>query len=189
MKSYLADYIAQQRLNLQQESNHLSRQKMNLQQSNFERKMQADWENEQRRNETSLNIAQIQAQNHLESIALNNLLQSINQRAEFFQNELAKQTAHNLEMQKTAYETRANSILERLKNNAEINKLKLQAKIEIERMIMDNELKKEYLSFYKYCDLFFRLLERDLGLNAMEQNAENIEAYVRQAFEQMSLDK
>lgn len=189
MNNYLANYIAQQRLSLQQESNNISRQKMYLQQNNFERKMQADFQNEQRKNETNLHIAEMNAKNHLDSIALTYILQSINQSAEFFQNELAKQTEYNLELQKISHQTHATSILERLKNNAEINRIKLNAKLEIERMIKDNELKSQYLTFERYCDLFFRLLERDLGLNVMEQNSESIERYVAQAFEQMGLSE
>lgn len=185
MKSYLSDYIAQQRLNLQQESNNISRQKMNLQQSNFERKIQSDFENEQRKNEANIKIAQIQAQSQIDNIAINNLLQSINQSAEFFQNEIAKQTAHNLELQKISHQTHATSILERLKNNAEINKAKVNAKLEIQRMIAENELKKQYLSFEKYCDIFFRLIERELGLSEMEANAEQLQKYVNEAFAEM----
>lgn len=187
MKSYLSDYVAQKRLQLQQENNSLSREKMHLQQSNFERNLQANFENEQRKNEANIQIAKIQAQNNLELATLNNLLQGMNQTTQFFQSEFAKQTAHNLELQKISHETRATSILERLKNNAEINKAKLNAKIEIERMLQENEIKKDYLTFEGFSNLFFRLLEREMGLNSLEANAQNIETYVKQAYEQMGL--
>ena len=63
----------------------------------------------------------------------------------------------------------------------------MAAKLEIERMIQEKELQKDYLVFEKYCDIFFRLLERDLGLNVMELNAEQIERYAAEAFEQLGL--
>lgn len=185
--SHFSDYIAQRRLSLQQESNDLNRQKFAVSQANFERKMQADFENEQRKNDTNLHIAKLQAQNNIETIALTQLFQGINTTTEFYQNELAKTTAHNLELQKISHETQAMSILERLKNNAEINKIKFQAKTEIEKMILENELKKDFLTYEKYCQIFFQLLERELGLNVMEMNSQNIENYVREAYEQMGL--
>ena len=92
-------------------------------------------------------------------------------------------------MQKIAHETRTTTLLERLKNNAEINKIKLNAKLEIQRMIQAGEIQKEQLFFEKYCDLFFRLLERDLGLNAMVDNSEMIERYVKQAFDEIGFDE
>lgn len=186
--SYLSDYIAQRRLDLQMQSQSLNERKFANEQANFERKMQADFENEQRKNEANIQIAKIQAQNNLELMAVQNLLSGLNETQKFFQNEFAKQTAHELERQKVSHETRATSLLERLKNNAEINKIKLNAKLEIQRMIQAGEIQKEQLFFDKYCDLFFRLLERDLGLNLMNDNSEMIERYVKQAFDELGID-
>lgn len=45
--SYLSDYIAQRRLDLQMQSQSLNERKFANEQANFERKMQADFENEQ----------------------------------------------------------------------------------------------------------------------------------------------
>lgn len=187
--SHITDYIAQRRLALQEQSQALNERKFAIEQANFERKLQADFENEQRKNEANIQIAKIQAQNNLEAMAFQSLFNSINETQKFFQSEFAKQTAHQLEMQKISHQTRATSLLERLKNNAEINKIKLNAKIEIERMIQAGEIQKEQLYFEKYCDLFFRLLERDLGLNAMNDHSEMIEQYVAQAFEQLDLNE
>lgn len=183
----LSDYIAQQRLNLQAQSHALNERKFAIEQQNFERKIQADFHAEMRKNETNAHIATITAQNHLDSQIIESLLNGLNQTQAFFQAELAKQNQQQLDLQKISHETRAASILERLKNNAEINRAKVAAKLEIQRMIADNELRKDFLVFEKYCDIFFRLLERDLGLNAMEANAEQIERYVSEAFEQMGL--
>lgn len=55
-------------------------------------------------------------------------------------------------------------------------------------MIQAGEIQKEQLFFDKYCDLFFRLLERDLGLNLMNDNSEMIERYVKQAFDELGID-
>lgn len=185
--SQITEYIAQRRLDLQMQSQSLNERKFANEQANFERKLQADFDNEQRKNEANIQIAKIQAQNNLEVMAIQNLLNGLNETQKFFQNEFAKQTAHQLEMQKISQETRATSLLERLKNNAEINKIKLNAKLEIQRMIQEGEIKKEQLFFEKYCDLFFRLLERDLGLNAMNENSEMIERYIQQAFDEIGL--
>lgn len=185
--SYLADYIAQQRLILQAENQAFNQSKFAVEQQNFERKMQADIAAENRRNETSLQVANIQAQSQFETQALNGILQGINQTQAFLLAELAKQSQHCLDAQRLAFETRANSILERLRHNAEINKAQVAAKLEIERMVKERELQKDYLVFEKYCDIFFRLLERELGLNVMELNAEKIERYAAEAFKQMGL--
>lgn len=187
--SHISDYVAQRRLDLQIQSQSLNERKFAIEQVNFERKLQADFENEQRRNEANIQIAKIQAQNNLEVMAVQSILNGLNETQKFFQNEFAKQTAHQLEMQKIAHETRATTLLERLKNNAEINKIKLNAKLEIQRMIQAGEIQKEQLFFEKYCDLFFRLLERDLGLNAMVDNSEMIERYVKQAFDEIGFDE
>lgn len=185
--SYFSDYIAQRRLDLQTQSQSLNERKFATEQANFERKLQADFENEQRRNEASVKIANIQAQNNLEAIAIQGLFNGLNETQKFFQGELSKQTAHQLEMQKISHETMATSLLERLKNNAEINRIKLQAKNQIEQMILENHLKKDFLTFEKYCQIFFQLVERELGLNVLEANAQNVEAYVKQAYEQLGL--
>lgn len=185
--SYISDYIARQRLILQAENQAFNQTKFAIEQQNFERKMQADLSAENRRIEANLQSAKIQAQSQFESKALEGILQGLNQTQAFFQAEFAKQTQHNLDRQKLAYETRANILLERLRNNAEINKAKVAAKLEIERMVKEKELQKDYLVFEKYCDIFFRLLERDLGLNVMELNAEQIERYAAEAFEQLGL--
>lgn len=185
--SYVTDYIAQRRLDLQIQSQSLNERKFATEQANFERKLQADFENEQRKNEANIKIANIQAQNNLEAIAIQGLFNGLNETQKFFQGELSKQTAHQLEMQKISHETRATSLLERLKNNAEINKIKLQAKNQIEQMILENHLKKDFLTYEKYCQIFFQLVERELGLNILEANAQNVQAYVKQAYEQMGL--
>lgn len=185
--SYFSDYIAQRRLDLQTQSQSLNERKFATEQANFERKLQADFENEQRRNEASVKIANIQAQNNLEAIAIQGLFNGLNETQKFFQGELSKQTAHQLEMQKISHETMATSLLERLKNNAEINRIKLQAKNQIEQMILENHLKKDFLTYEKYCQIFFQLVERELGLNVLEANAQNVEAYVKQAYEQLGL--
>lgn len=185
--SYISDYIAQRRLDLQVQSQSLSERKFATEQANFNRKLQADFENEQRRNEANIQIAKIQAQNSLEVMAVQSLLNGLNETQKFFQNELAKQTAHQLEMQKISHQTQATSLLERLKNNAEINKIKLQAKNQIEQMILENHLKEDFLTYEKYAEIFFQLLERELGLNVLEANAQNVEAYVKQAYEQLGL--
>ncbi len=185
--SYISDYVAQRRLALQEQSQSLNERKFAIEQANFERKLQADFENEQRKNEANIQIAKIQAQNNLEVMAFQSLFNSINETQKFFQSEFAKQTAHQLETQKISHQTRATSLLERLKNNAEINKIKLQAKNQIEQMILENHLKKDFLTFEKYCQIFFQLLERELGLNVLEANAQNIEAYAKQACEQLGL--
>lgn len=156
--SYLTDFIAQKRLILQQENQAFSQNKFAIEQQNI-----------------------------FENTALDGILGGLNQTQAFFQAEFAKQMEHKRDLQKIAHETRAKSILERLKNNAEINKAKLNAKLEIERMIAEKELQKDYLIFEKYCEIFFRLLEREVGLNAMELNAENIERYVAEAFSQMGM--
>lgn len=187
--SQITDYIAQRRLDLQRQNYSLNERKFATEQANFERKLQADFEAEQRKNEANIQIAKIQAQNNLENMAVQSLLGGLNETQKFFQNEIAKQTAHQLEMQKISHETRVTSLLERLKNNAEINKIKLNAKLEIQRMIQAGEIQKEQLFFEKYCDLFFRLLERDLGLNAMADNSEMIERYVKQAFDEIGFDE
>lgn len=174
----ITDYIAQRRLDLQMQNQSLNERKFATEQANFERKLQADFEAEQRKNEANIQIAKIQAQNNLESIAVQSLFNSINETQKFFQNEFAKKTAHQLETQKIVHETRATSLLERLKNNAEINKIKLQAKNQIEQMILENHLKKDFLTFEKYCQIFFQLVECELGLNVLEANAQNVEAYV-----------
>ena len=185
----ITDYIAQRRLDLQMQNQSLNERKFATEQANFERKLQADFEAEQRKNEANIQIAKIQAQSDFELMAVQSLLNGLNETQKFFQNEIAKQTAHQLEMQKIAHEIRATSLLERLKNNAEINKIKLNAKLETQRMIQAGEIQKEQLFFEKYCDLFFRLLERDLGLNAMSDNSEMIERYVKQAFDEIGLDE
>lgn len=185
--SYISDYIAQRRLDLQVQSQSLSERKFATEQANFNRKLQADFENEQRRNEANIQIAKIQVQNSLEVMAVQSLLNGLNETQKFFQNELAKQTAHQLEMQKISHQTQATSLLERLKNNAEINKIKLQAKNQIEQMILENHLKEDFLTYEKYAEIFFQLLERELGLNVLEANAQNVEAYVKQAYEQLGL--
>lgn len=185
--SHITDYIAQRRLALQEQSQALNERKFAIEQANFERKLQADFENEQRKNETNIQIAKIQAQNNLEAMVFQSLFNSINETQKFFQSEFAKQTAHQLELQKISHETRATSILERLKNNAEINKIKLQAKNQIEQMILENHLKKDFLTYEKYCQIFFQLIERELGLNVLEANAQNVQAYVKQAYEQLGL--
>ena len=185
--SHFSDYIAQRRLDLQTQSQSLNERKFATEQANFERKLQANFENEQRKNEANIQIAKIQAQNNLEVMAVQNLLNCLNDTQKFFQNEIAKQTAYQLEMQKIAHETRATSLLERLKNNAEINRIKLQAKNQIEQMILENHLKKDFLTYEKYCQIFFQLIERELGLNVLEANAQNVEVYVKQAYEQLGL--
>lgn len=156
--SYLTDFIAQKRLILQQENQAFSQNKFAIEQQNL-----------------------------FENTALDGILSGLNQTQAFFQAEFAKQMEHKRDLQKIAHETRAKSILERLKNNAEINRAKLNAKLEIERMIAEKELQKDYLVFEKYCEIFFRLLEREVGLNTMELNAENIERYVAEAFSQMGM--
>lgn len=148
---------------------------------------QANFENEQRKNEASVKIANIQAQNNLKAIAVQGLFNGLNETQKFFQSEFSKQTAHQLEMQKIAHETMATSLLERLKNNAEINRIKLQAKNQIEQMILENHLKKDFLTYEKYCQIFFQLIERELDLNVLEANAQNVEVYVKQAYEQLGL--
>lgn len=45
--SYISDYIAQRRLDLQVQSQSLSERKFATEQANFNRKLQADFENEQ----------------------------------------------------------------------------------------------------------------------------------------------
>lgn len=185
--SNISDYIAQRRLSLQMQNQSLNERKFAIEQTNFDRKLQADFENEQRKNEANIQIAKIQAQNNLEMMAVQNILNGLNETQKFFQNEFAKQTANHLEMQKISHETMATSLLERLKNNAEINKIKLQAKNQIEQMVLENHLKKDFLTFEKYCQIFFQLLERELGLNVLEANAQNITAYVKQAYEQLGI--
>lgn len=185
--SYISDYIAQRRLDLQVQSQSLSERKFATEQANFNRKLQADFENEQRKNEANIQIAKIQAQNSLEVMAVQSLLNGLSETQKFFQSEFAKQTAHQLEMQKISHQTQATSLLERLKNNAEINKIKLQAKNQIEQMILENHLKEDFLTYEKYAEIFFQLLERELGLNVLEANAQNVEAYVKQAYEQLGL--
>lgn len=185
--SHFSDYIAQRRLDLQTQSQSLNERKFATEQANFERKLQADFENEQRKNEANIQIAKIQAQSDFELMAVQSLLNGLNETQKFFQSEFSKQTAHQLELQKISHETRATSLLERLKNNAEINKIKLQAKNQIEQMILENHLKKDFLTYEKYCQIFFQLLERELGLNVLEANAQNVEVYVKQAYEQLGL--
>lgn len=185
--SHITDYIAQRRLDLQTQSQALSERKFVIEQDNFARKLQADIENQQQKNEASIEIAHIQAQNNLEIKSIENLFSNLSLAQQFFQSEIAKQTAHSLEMQKISHETRATSLLERLKNNAEINRIKLQAKNQIEQMILENHLKKDFLTYEKYCQIFFQLVERELGLNVLEANAQNVEAYVKQAYEQLGL--
>lgn len=185
--SHITDYIAQRRLALQEQSQSLNERKFATEQANFNRKLQADFENEQRRNESNIQIAKIQAQNNFEMQAMQGLFESLHQTQKFFQSEFAKQTAHQLEMQKISHQTRATSLLERLKNNTEINKIKLQAKNQIEQMILENHLKKDFLTYEKYCQIFFQLIERELGLNVLEVNAQNVQAYVKQAYEQLGL--
>lgn len=124
--SYFSDYIAQQRLNLQQESNSLARQKMSLQQSNFERQMQANYENEVRRNETNLEIANIQAQNNLDVHIVDNLMQGTNQFFTFLQGEISKQNAHDMEMERLDFEQRSNRVLEILRSKNRLAEINLQ---------------------------------------------------------------
>lgn len=185
--SHITDYIAQRRLDLQTQSQSLNERKFATEQENFARKLQADIENQQQKNEASIEIAHIQAQNNLEIKSIENLFSNLSLAQQFFQGEFSKQTAHQLEMQKISHETRATSLLERLKNNAEINRIKLQAKNQIEQMILENHLKKDFLTYEKYCQIFFQLVERELGLNVLEANAQNVEAYVKQAYEQLGL--
>lgn len=142
--SHFSDYIAQRRLDLQTQSQSLNERKFATEQANFERKLQADFENEKRRNEANIQIAKIQAQSDFELMAVQSLLNGLNETQKFFQSEFSKKTAHQLELQKISHETRATSLLERLKNNAEINKIKLQAKNQIEHMILENHLKKTF---------------------------------------------
>lgn len=120
--SYFSDYIAQQRLNLQQESNNLARQKMSLQQSNFERQMQANYD----RNETDLEIANIQAQNNLDVHIVDNLMQGTNQFFTFLQGEISKQNAHDMEMERLDFEQRSNRVLEILRSKNRLAEIKLQ---------------------------------------------------------------
>lgn len=180
-------YIYNQISIWQIQSQSLNERKFATEQANFERKLQADFENEQRKNEASVKIANIQAQNNLKAIAVQGLFNGLNETQKFFQSEFSKQTAHQLEMQKIAHETMATSLLERLKNNAEINRIKLQAKNQIEQMILENHLKKDFLTYEKYCQIFFQLIERELDLNVLEANAQNVEVYVKQAYEQLGL--
>ena len=51
--SHFSDYIAQRRLDLQTQSQSLNERKFATEQANFERKLQADFENEKRRNEAN----------------------------------------------------------------------------------------------------------------------------------------
>lgn len=187
--SSLANYIAQQRLNLQQESNSLARQKMSLQQSNFERQMQANYDNEVRRSETSLEVAKIQAQNNLDITIVGNMMSGTNQFFAFLQNEIGRQNAHNMEMERLDFEHRSNRILEVLRNKNRLDEIKLQAEIEIQRMLKTNEINKDYLTYSKFCDIYFRLIEREVGLDMMAQNMANIEASAQHLFEQVNQNK
>lgn len=68
--SHFSDYIAQRRLDLQTQSQSLNERKFATEQANFERKLQADFENEQRKNEVNIQIAKIQAQSDFELMAV-----------------------------------------------------------------------------------------------------------------------
>lgn len=82
--SYISDYIAQRRLDLQVQSQSLSERKFATEQANFNRKLQADFENEQRKNEANIQISKIQAQNSLEVMAVQSLLNGLNETQKFF---------------------------------------------------------------------------------------------------------
>ena len=68
--SHFSDYIAQRRLDLQTQSQSLNERKFATEQANFERKLQADFENEKRKNEVNIQIAKIQAQSDFELMAV-----------------------------------------------------------------------------------------------------------------------
>lgn len=70
-----------------------------------------------------------------------------------------------------------------LLNDLEIKRILLTAQIETENIILENNLKKEFLTYEKYSEIFFGLLGNKLGLN----HSTNVEAYVREAYEQMGL--
>lgn len=71
----------------------------------------------------------------------------------------------------------------KLLNDLEIKRILLTAQIETEKIILENNLKKEFLTYEKYSEIFFGLLGNKLGLN----HSTNVEAYVREAYEQMGL--
>ena len=87
--SHISDYVAQRRLDLQIQSQSLNERKFAIEQANFERKLQADFENEQRRNEANIQIAKIQAQNNLEVMAVQSILNGLNETQKFFQKIIA----------------------------------------------------------------------------------------------------
>lgn len=70
-----------------------------------------------------------------------------------------------------------------LLNDLEIKRMLLTAQIETEKLILQNDLNKSFLTYEKYSEIFFALLGDKLGLN----NAHNIDAYVREAYEQLGL--
>lgn len=59
----------------------------------------------------------------------------------------------------------------------------LTAQIETEKLILENNLKKNFVSYEKYSEIFFALLGDKLELN----NTHNIDAYVREAYERLGL--
>lgn len=70
-----------------------------------------------------------------------------------------------------------------LLHDLEIKRILITAQIETEKIILENNLKKEFLTYEKYSEIFFGLLGNKLGLN----HSMNVEAYVREAYEQMGL--
>lgn len=70
-----------------------------------------------------------------------------------------------------------------LLHDLEIKRILITAQIETEKIILENNLKKEFLTYEKYSEIFFSLLGNKLGLN----HSTNVEAYVREAYEQMGL--
>lgn len=152
--------LTQQKLDLQRDSNNIQRQRLYFDQQ----RAQQDIEMAMKRNETDIKIATINGINQLNSIALDNLLKSINQASAFYQSELAKQSIHNYD----------------------IEKIILNAQLEIEKMVVENNLKKDLFTFEKYANLFFLLIERDLGLNMLKNNQDIFE-YLLQAYQQMGV--
>lgn len=72
-----------------------------------------------------------------------------------------------------------------LLNDLEIKRILLNAQIETEKMILQNNLNKEFLTYEKYAEIFFQLVSREAGLNNLDN--QTISNYVKQAYDQMGL--
>ena len=72
-----------------------------------------------------------------------------------------------------------------LLNDLEIKRILLNAQIETEKMILQNNLNKDFLTYEKYAEIFFQLVSREVGLNNLDN--QTISNYVKQAYDQMGL--